>query len=79
MPIMNNIVITINDSDDVTDLSSTTNPPPNPPKLKRKWTPNKEKNMQQIQLNMNTAAQKTRRDVALTKAVALLDYVDIIA
>ena len=77
--IMSNTVITIDEADDITDLSSATNPPPDPPRPKRKWMSSKEKNMQRVRSKKDAAEQKAHRDVALAKAVALLDYADTIA
>ena len=75
---MSNTVITIDDGDDVTDLSSTTNFTPEPPKKKRKWTSSKEKNSQRIEDKADAAGEKKRRDGALVAAIALMDYADTI-
>ena len=70
-------VITIDEVDDVTDLSSATNTQDSP-KPKRKWTSSKEKNSQRIELKVDAAGRKRRRDDALSAGVALLDYADTI-
>ena len=70
-------VITIDEVDDVTDLSSATNTQDSP-KPKRKWTSSKEKNSQRIELKVDAAGRKRRRDDALSAGVALLDYTDTI-
>ena len=75
---MSNTVITIDEGDDVTDLSITTNFTPEPPKEKRKWTSIKENNSQRIQLKFNASGQKKRRYGALIAAIELMDYADTI-
>ena len=75
---MSNTVITIDEGDDVTDLSSTTNFTPEPPKQKRKWTSSKEKNSQRIQLKVDAAGEKKRRDGALIADIELMDNADTI-
>ena len=73
---MSNTVITIDEGYDVTDLSSTTNFNLDPPKQKRKWTSSKEKNYQRIQLKVDAAGEKKRRDGALIAAIEIMDYAD---
>ena len=77
-PLISNTVITIDEGDDVTDLSSTTNFTPKPPKQKKKWISSKEKNLQRIQLKVDDAGEKKRRDGALIAAIELMDYADTI-
>ena len=70
---MSNTVITIDEGDDVTDLSSTTNFTPEPPKQKRKWTSGKDKNSQRIQLKIDDVGEKKRRDGSLISAIDFMD------
>ena len=78
-PLTSNTVITIDKGDDVTDLSSTKNFTPEPPKQKRKWTSSKEKNSQSIQLKVDDAGEKKHRDGALIAAIDLMDSADTVS
>ena len=75
---MSNTVITIDEGDDVTDLSSTKYFTPEPPKQKRKWNLSKEKNQQRTQLKVDAAGEKKRRYGTLIAAIELMDNADII-
>ena len=75
---MSNTVITIDEGDDVTDLSSTTDFTPEPPKQKNKWTSSKENNLQRIQIKVNDAGEKKRIDGVLISDIELMDQADTI-
>lgn len=77
---MSNIIITIDNGDGATDtdLSSTTNVTPEPPKKKRKWTSSKEKNSQRKEYKADATGEKKRRDGALSAAVVFMDYAETI-